>query len=254
VQRQGVRLMIPTIDTELARLSAMREVLGGLRCDVSVSDLALIQTCRDKRRSEGWFRSLGFETPETLDRTNLRFPCFVKPYDGSLSVGARALLSPGMISADLLADETLVFMEWLSPKQYDEFTIDAYYDRRGALKCLVPRKRVEVRGGEISKGVALKGRTYDYLRERLVRVDGARGCLTFQIFVARDLSRLVAVEVNPRFGGGYPLSYAAGANYPEWLIREYVMREEVSVFDAWRDGTAMVRYDAEIIFRAPDVG
>jgi len=48
----------------------------------------------------------------------------VKPYDGSLSVGARALLSPGMVSPDVLADETLLFMEWLNPKEYDEFTID----------------------------------------------------------------------------------------------------------------------------------
>jgi len=49
------------------------------------------------------------------------------------------------------------------------------------------------------------------------------------------------------------LELRRGANYPEWLIREYVLQQEVPVFDAWRDGTAMVRYDAEIVFGAPDV-
>lgn len=252
VQRENVRLIIPTIDTELLRLSQLRDALGAVGCHVSVSDADLIETCRDKRCSDSWFRGIGFATPEIFDRACLRFPCFVKPYDGSMSRGARALLSPEMLSPELLADDKLMFMELFGPAAFDEYTVDAYYSRRGELKCLVPRKRVEVRGGEISKGVALKGATYDYLCERLVRVTGARGCLTFQFFAARTEQRWVAIELNARFGGGYPLSYAAGANYPDWLIREYFLDEEVPVFDGWQDRTAMARYDEEVIFTLPE--
>jgi carbamoyl-phosphate synthase large subunit len=252
VEREGVRLIVPTIDTELLRLSKLRGALLELQCNVSVSDVELIEICRDKRRSDIWFREMGFSTPEIFDRDRLRFPCFVKPYDGSLSQGAKALLSPDMLSPGLLSDEKLLFMELLSPAQYDEFTIDAYYSRLGELKCLVPRKRVEVRGGEISKGTALKGATYDYLHDRLCSVRGARGCLTFQFFASRTEARWVAIELNPRFGGGYPLSYAAGANYPEWLIQEYFLGKEIPEFDEWKDRTAMARYDAEVIFTLPD--
>ena len=146
-----------------------------------------------------------------------------------------------MMSDHILADEKLLFMEYLGPDEFDEYTVDAYYDTNGALKCLVPRKRIEVRGGEISKGVALKGKTYDYLRQKLERIEGARGCLTFQFFASKQEDRWLASELNPRFGGGFPLSYAAGANYPEWLIREYLLHEEIPVFDNWKDRTAMVR-------------
>ena len=254
VEREGVRLIVPTIDTELLRLSKLRGALLELQCNVSVSDVGLIEICRDKRRSDVWFREMGFSTPEIFNRDRLQFPCFVKPFDGSLSRGAKALLSPEMLSPELLSDDKLLFMELLSPAQYDEYTIDVYYSRLGELKCLVPRKRVEVRAGEISKGVALKGATYDYLHDRLRSVKGARGCLTFQFFASRTETRWVAIELNPRFGGGYPLSYAAGANYPEWLIQEYFLGREIPEYDEWIDRTAMARYDAEVIFSLPDLG
>ena len=51
----------------------------------------------------------------------------------------------------------------------------------------------------------------------------------------------------PRFGGGYPLSYGAGANFPQNIVREYLLGETVDFSDAWRDNTLMLRYDAEII-------
>jgi carbamoyl-phosphate synthase large subunit len=174
----------------------------------------------------------------------------VKPFDGSMSIGARALLSPGAVSADVLTDSRLMFLEYFAPSQYDEYTIDAYYDRDGALRCLVPRKRLEVRGGEISKGIALRGKTYDYLLPRLTSVTGARGCLTFQFFASKTEDRWVASELNARFGGGIPLTYGAGANYPEWLLREYILGEKIADFESWRDRTAMVRYDDDVIFTA----
>lgn len=252
VERESISLIVPTIDTELLRLSEARRSLTQLGCHVAVSDPELIATCRDKRRSDRWFRGMGFETPEIYDRANLRFPCFVKPIDGSLSRGARAVLTPGALSPDQLSDNTLLFMELFGAPEFDEYTVDAYYDRHGELKCLVPRKRVEVRGGEISKGVALRGATYDFLRGRLGPIPGARGCLTFQFFASKTAARWVAIELNPRFGGGYPLSYAAGANYPDWLIREYLLDQEIPAFDGWHGGTAMVRYDDEVIFTLPD--
>lgn len=248
VRREGIALVVPTIDTELLSLSRMQESLAALGCAVVVCDEALVSICRDKRESDGWFRGMGFETPRIMDHDAITFPCFVKPYNGSLSRGARALRTSAMLSRDMTDDPTLMFMELLDPSEYDEYTIDAYYTRTGALRCLVPRQRVEVRGGEISKGVARKGALYEFLRDPLQQIPGARGCLTFQFFAARSGTRRIAIELNPRFGGGYPLSYAAGADYPDWLIREYLLGEKMPFFDAWKDRTAMVRYDAEVIF------
>ena len=62
-----------------------------------------------------------------------------------------------------------------------------------------------MRGGEISKGITRKGNIYSLLKTKLSEITGAIGCLTFQLFY--DGNECIMIEINPRFGGGYPLSY-----------------------------------------------
>jgi carbamoyl-phosphate synthase large subunit len=88
---------------------------------------------------------------------------------------------------------------------------------------------------------------YEYLLEKLTKIDGARGCLTVQLFAHPNAQRYAALEINPRFGGGFPLSYAAGANYPGWLIDEYMLQQEIIFFDGWASDLMMLRYDAHVL-------
>jgi hypothetical protein len=157
-------------------------------------------------------------------------------------VGAFALNDKSMLTSDILDNPKNMFME-LVPENYDEYTVDVYYDKFGILKSLVPRLRIETRAGEISKGLTSKGVVYDYLKDKLRNLKGAKGCITLQLFVDLKEKSFKAIEINPRFGGGYPLSYSAGANFPRMLIQEYFLEEEVDFFQgllgmdyAFRDG------------------
>ena len=186
------------------------------------------------------------DTPLIYNKDDLSFPCFVKPYDGSSSNGAYALIDKSMLSDKILNDTKNMFME-LIPPYYDEYSIDAYYDRNGKLKSFVPRLRIETRSGEISKGVTNNNFVYEYLLNKLPNLIGARGCITLQMLVCKKENSLKAIEINPRFGGGYPLSYSAGANYPKMLIREYLLDEQIDFFDSWEINLLMLRYDAKIL-------
>jgi carbamoyl-phosphate synthase large subunit len=245
-EEQEVGLVIPTIDTELLGLSQARSRFAEKGIQLVVSDEELITKCRDKRRTAQFFASLGIDTPKLLDRSHLTFPCFAKPYDGSRSIGAAKLSQPTDLTETMRNDSKLMFMEYID-RSFDEYTVDVYFDRQGHLKCLVPRHRLEVRDGEISKGVTRKNHVYQYLQERLKKIQGARGCLTVQLFVKPDGQRYAALEINPRFGGGYPLSYAAGAKYPGWLIDEYLLSKEIPFFDGWETDLLMLRYDAQVL-------
>lgn len=75
------------------------------------------------------------------------------------------------------------------------------------------------------------------------RIEGCVGCICVQLFHDSETGDTVGIEINPRFGGGYPLSYAAGADYPERLIREYFLGERLVYSDDWEDGMLMLRYD-----------
>ena len=72
---------------------------------------------------------------------------------------------------------------------------------------------------------------------------GARGCLTIQVFADLAQDSFYGLEINPRFGGGYPLAYSAGARYPAWLIKEYLLGEEIDFYDQWEPDLLMLRYD-----------
>jgi carbamoyl-phosphate synthase large subunit len=246
--KESVGLVIPTIDTELLGLAQARERFLQEGIHLVISEEALIRACRDKRVTANLFESLNIETPGIFSPDQLVFPCFAKPYDGSRSIGAFKLGQATDLTSGMRSDPKLIFMEYID-SSFEEYTVDAYFDRVSSLKSLVPRHRLEVRDGETSKGVTRKNHVYHYLKERLSGLRGARGCVTVQLFAHPAGSQYAAIEINPRFGGGYPLSYAAGANYPGWLIDEYLLNKEVPFFDGWESNLLMLRYDSQVLVR-----
>jgi carbamoyl-phosphate synthase large subunit len=242
----SIALIIPTLDTELLILSKHREEFLKLGVNIIISDTLLIQTCRNKNHTANLLHKIGIETPVIYNINNLKYPCFVKPYDGSCSVGAFILNDESMLTENILKNPKNMFMELVS-KNYDEYTVDIYFDKFGKLKSLVPRLRIETRAGEISKGLTSKGIVYDYLKDRLPNLEGAKGCITLQLFVNLHDESFKAIEINPRFGGGYPLSYSAGANFPKMLIQEYILKKTVDFIDNWEDNLLMLRYDSKIL-------
>lgn len=245
-----VGLIIPTIDTELLLLSRLRDSFEKSGITVVVSSQTLIQRCRDKRLTSDLFAELGIPVPRLLTPGELEFPCFVKPYDGSCSVGAKKLNRAEDLTAEILNDDKLMFIEYMDTS-FSEYTVDCYYDRESNLKCLVPRERIEVRAGEVSKGITRKNWVYKHLSEKLCHITGARGCLTFQFFVKDAEQQIYGIELNPRFGGGFPLSYAARANFPGWLISEYLYNEtDIPFFEDWESELLMLRYDGMVLVHA----
>lgn len=245
VEREGVKLIIPLIDTELPILARCRDEFLRHGCHVIVSDLEVIQITRDKARSAQHFRKLGFDAPrvfgadELRDPESLPYPVFLKPADGSSSIGALRVDGPRELEYQLARCDSPVVQ---SNEQGEEFTIDVFCDLAGRVRCVVPRKRLEVRAGEVSKGVTVKDRAMMDAAARLVAaLGGCMGCITLQCFRTPE-GRFVFFEANCRFGGGYPLSYQAGANFPGWILR-MVGGEEIAPFDAWKDGLLMLRYD-----------
>jgi carbamoyl-phosphate synthase large subunit len=244
--KNSICLVIPTIDTELLVLSKYREEFASLGINVIISGKDLIKSCRNKKHTSELFNKIKVDTSVIYNIENLVYPCFVKPYDGSCSIGAFLLNDESMLTNDILDNPKNMFME-LIPENYDEYTVDIYYDKFGVLKSLVPRLRIETRAGEVSKGLTSKGIVYDYLKDKLKDLKGARGCINLQLFVNLKEKSFKAIEINPRFGGGYPLSYAAGANFPKMLIQEYILEEEVDFLDDWEDDLLMLRHDSKVL-------
>jgi len=238
----NICLVIPTIDTELLILAEFRDVFESAGVQLVISDSQLIRKCRDKRLTANLFKSLSIETPLLLEPQNLSFPCFMKPLSGSSSQGVKPIYSSGHLCQIDLDDTNNIFQEMI-PSDWIEYTSDLYYSRQGDLLSCVPRQRLEARGGEISKGIIRRDLVWSFLTSRLERLEGARGAITIQVFASPARDSILGIEINPRFGGGYPMSHAAGVDYPLMLINEYLNGHEPRSLDNWQANLLMLRYD-----------
>ena len=244
-----IKLIIPTIDTELLLLAENQDLLKSQGIAALVASIDFIKQCRNKRVIHEFFESKGVSVAKEYSKENYQLPMFIKPYDGSRSVDTFLIQTKEDLTDYHFENEKLMFLEYLDHSVYEEYTCDLYYDKMNTLKCVVPRKRVEVRDGEVYKALTCNNALVPYIKEKLPHIEGAVGCLTAQFFVHKnDVSKIYAIEINPRFGGGYPLSYLAGANFPKWIMQEYFLGDPLEdQFESWEDELLMIRYDDEIL-------
>jgi carbamoyl-phosphate synthase large subunit len=243
----SITLVIPTIDTELIPLAENIDFFKQNGIQPVISSIEIMRICRDKRKLFSFFDSIGFPKTNEIDFNNPEFPIFAKPLDGSSSIGVRVISESSQLSENARYDEKMIFLEYLNPVEYSEFTIDLYFDKNSWLKCAVPRERLEVRSGEVTKAVTRKDSLYNKICSVFSYCLGFAGCITLQVFRHRATDEIIGIEINPRFGGGYPLSFLAGANYPDYIIREYLLNQSINFFDGWTSNMLMLRYDDEII-------
>jgi carbamoyl-phosphate synthase large subunit len=252
-ERERIGLIVPTIDTELPVLAASRSRFAAIGTAVLVSSPEAVRIAADKRETNRWLSSNEFPTVRQTtvagalaDPDLWRFPLIAKPWNGSASIGLRRL--DGRAALDALSGDDAYVIETVAAGQ--EHTVDVMVDSRGRAVCAVPRRRLEVRAGEVSKGVTVRNAAMQRLATRVAEaLPGAFGALNIQMF-ADEEGRLSIVEINARFGGGFPLSARAGANFPRWILEDALGLPSTASADTWIDGLTMLRYDAEVFVEA----
>ncbi len=250
--RNDVKWVIPTIDTELPILAEARPRFEAAGIDVMVSSPETIAIGMDKRATHKWFVENGFPTfkqcrvREALEDSAWAYPCFAKPACGSRSIGAHKIMDRSELL--LLEDPEAYVVESLGHGV--EVTVDAYVSpRTGKCGCVVPRQRLEVRDGEVSKARTLDApEIIELVRQVAEKLPGARGTICVQLFYDRASKEMLLMEINPRFGGGYPLSEMAGATFGKWYLED-TLGLESTMHENWTRGLVMMRYDSAVYIR-----
>lgn len=247
VRKHAVDALIPTIDTELVKISAARERLAGAGCTALIAAPEVVDICRDKVRTFEFLQSHQLDTPATWTPEQFRaetrqdFPYFIKPRFGSASMWVHKIEDATDLDYYLAKVGDPIVQDFVDGVEH---TLDVYVGLSGRPQCVVPRRRWQVRGGEVSKGVVVKDKQIMDAGRRVVEAmgDSMRGVVTLQCIVTPQ-RRIRFIEINPRFGGGAPLGIAAGADYPGWLIDELDGQTPQIAFDGFRHGLSMLRYD-----------
>ena len=242
----GIGLVIPTIDTELVKLSDNIDRFKNQGIDIVICNPEWINIFASKIKTHEFFKEEGIATSEVYSKEIYKFPIFIKPVEGSGSSDNFLINSEKDFTQNHFSNTALSFFEYIDPEQFDEYTCDLYYNKLGYLKCAIPRRRLKTRGGEVSKGKTIKNSLLSMIENKFSYFDGMRGTITVQFFMNKTDASIIGIEVNPRFGGGFPLSYQAGGNYPKWIIEEYFLNKELEYTNNWQQNLLMLRFDDAI--------
>jgi carbamoyl-phosphate synthase large subunit len=247
-RKEGVRLLVPTIDVELQPLARDRAALLERHVLLNISNLASLVVAQDKAKTARVLSEAGIVVPRTAsireviaEPSSWKWPVIIKPISGSSSIGVSQVGSVSGLEILEKQRPDLIVQEYI---RGPEFTVNVFVDGAGRCRSIVPHFRREIRGGEVSKAITVKNAVLaDIARKIVEAIPGFFGAICFQTIVGADGPTVL--EINARFGGGFPITHRAGARFTQWLI-ELAGGLPSSISDEWTDGVWMLRYDSAI--------
>lgn len=240
-KEQSIDLLISLNDLELPILSENKARFEDLGVKVLVSNPEVIDICFDKYKTAQWVESIGLASPKTyvrlddvkraLEAGEVAFPLFMKPRWGSGSIGLESIadmeeldiyyhllmkkIKRSILATASVGDEYIIIQEKLTG---NEFGLDVMNDLEGRNVAVSVKQKLAMRAGETDKAVT---RDLPEVREIGRRIGEALkhiGNLDVDI-MQRANGDYCVLELNPRFGGGFPFSYEAGVNLPKAIIQ-----------------------------------
>jgi carbamoyl-phosphate synthase large subunit len=241
--KEKADFIIPLHEAEFDILCENRKRFDDVGTKLVLSDKTIIDICKDKNKTSQFFDKYDIEKPIVYDKGRLdliKYPVIVKPADGMGSMGVFASGDEEDLSYALKKTGNPIIQELIAGTEY---TMDVLCDMNGEIVYIIPRERLEVRDGEVNKSKVVLDDSIVKLSQKVVnalRQEGTvRGPLTLQCFKMED-GTLKMLEINPRFGGGVPLSFAAGADYADALL---AMCEKRTIDKKSITSKTMLRFD-----------
>ncbi len=236
-----VKLVVSLNDLELPLLAKAREKFAAADIQVAVSQPDIIELCFDKYATHRFLIANKCQSPLTFVRMPdalaaiesdlLRFPCMIKPRWGTASIGIdkvydvdelrvayglahKRLMRTFLASASSKDPEhAILIQQCLSG---DEYGLDIVNDFSGRHAATFIKLKLSMRAGETDRAITVADQELETLGSAIGRSLGHIGNLDCDVF--RTQAGLFVLELNPRFGGGYPFSQEAGANVPAAFV------------------------------------
>ena len=240
-EEQKIDALFSLNDLELPILAENKARFEAIGVKVVVSDPKVIDIAFDKYKTAQWVESLGLTAPKTYVRLEdckkalaageIDFPLFMKPRWGSGSIGLESIadmeeldiyygllmkkIKKTILATASVGDEYIMIQEKLTGS---EFGLDIMNDLDGKNIGVSVKQKLAMRAGETDKAVTVDLPEVREMGRKIGEALGHIGNLDVDIMQRADGAYCV-LELNPRFGGGFPFSYEAGVNFPKALIQ-----------------------------------
>ena len=236
-----VDALISLNDLELPILAENKARFKNEGVTAIVSDSQVIDICFDKYKTAQWVESIGLKAPKTYVRMvdvknslvngDIAFPLFMKPRWGSGSIGLETIgdmeeleiyyhilmkkIKKSILATASVGDEYIMIQEKLTG---EEFGLDVMNDLDGNNVGVSVKRKLAMRAGETDKAITVDLPEVREMGAAIGRNLKHIGNLDVDI-MQRSNGDYCVLELNPRFGGGFPFSYEAGVNFPLALIK-----------------------------------
>ncbi len=248
-QQNKITHILPTRDAELPFWAERKKMLAQHNICTWVSDPSFVKYCEDKLLFFKQWKDGAVSCIDTFEYPNEpKIQKWVaKARTGSGSNTVFLNLSPkDAKELSVLKSHNLVFQPFVQGK---EFTAEAWVSR--SKKCHGPllRWRDTVVNGESHKTTVFRNAKWEeMLRSVFLHREGAHGHCLAQVLVDIN-SNLHLIEINPRLGGGSPLSLHAGLNSIAWnLMEDTVQANEIPLFSEFTEGLSLTKKNGRIMF------
>lgn len=240
-KEQKINAIISLNDLELPILAENKAKFEAIGVKVIVSDPEIIDIAFDKYKTAQWVESIGLNAPKTyvtlasakeaLAKGEIEFPLFMKPRWGSGSIGLESIddieeldiyynllmkkIKKTILATASIGDEYIMIQEKLTGSEYG---LDVMNDLEGNNVAVSVKQKLAMRAGETDKAITVDLSEIRDMGATIGRNLKHIGNLDVDI-MQRANGDYCVLELNPRFGGGYPFSYEAGANMPKAILR-----------------------------------
>lgn len=277
VKKNNIKAIISLNDLELPILSVWKKDIEQFGAKVIVSDESVIKTTFDKWETVKFLENIGLKSPKTfisledakaaLKTGELQFPLVVKPRCGSASVGIEYVDSVKELDMvyelqmirlkrtflSEIANKSCLEKAFLIQEKIKgiEYGMDILNDFDGNYVNSFVRRKVSMRAGETDKAISVINSRFNAIGKAIGKNLKHIGNLDCDIFESNG--ELYVLELNPRFGGGYPFSHEAGSNtvatYVEWLKGG----SDIAKFSDYKDGIAFSKCDRLLKVPNPNI-
>jgi len=249
VRTHDVALIVPLTDLDQELLASSREELAP-----AIVLLPDAETCRalgDKWLAHRLFEEHGIASPPTWlpDELpgSLEFPVLVKARVG---FGSRHIYrAENRAQLEFFLGFTPVASMVQACCRGEEFSIDVFCDLDGRCLNAIPRTMIESKGGESIKGMTIKDPVLIEVGCSVAEKLRLVGPANIQCFREPDESHRIT-DINPRFGGAFPLPTAAGSVYPELAIALAAGERPEPRLGEFREGVVMTRFFSHLTLTA----
>ena len=246
-----VRLLVPLTDLDHPLLARERDTLGAT---VLLPSAEVVARTGDKYAAHRFFEDRGIPSPPSWlpDElpSKLPFPVLVKARQGFGSRHIYRAESRDELDFHLARTPVNSFVQACCLGE--EFSIDVFCDFEGRCLNAIPRTMIESKGGESIKGMTIKDWDLIEFGRFVAESLPIWGPANIQCFRERDGTHRVT-DVNPRFGGAFPLPLSAGSRYPELALALAAGERPEPRLGDFREGVVMTRFYSHLCLTAgPD--